>query len=170
MDWKEYFVVDSVAGAVYWKERDRSSFKDKRYWNIHLLKRAGRLAGYTHRGYRLVYMMGRGHFVHRIIWEMVNGPIPQGLEIDHIDGNPSNNTIGNLRLATRSQQLQNTRTRSDSSHRLRGVSLDKRDGAWDSCITINKTKIYLGRYPNKLLAYDAYIKAAIEHFGEFARL
>lgn len=38
--------------------------------------------------------------VHRVVWIAVNGPIPQGLEVNHIDENKSNNSIDNLNLLT----------------------------------------------------------------------
>ena len=40
---------------------------------------------------------------HRIIWEVVNGEIPQGYDIHHIDGNRANNTISNLQLKESSE-------------------------------------------------------------------
>lgn len=42
-------------------------------------------------------------YLHRIIWIYYNGDIPKGLQINHIDGDKSNNTLNNLRLATPSQ-------------------------------------------------------------------
>ena len=50
---------------------------------------------------------------HAVVWELHNGGIPEGLEVDHIDGDPSNNRIENLRLATRSLQAFNRGTRTD---------------------------------------------------------
>lgn len=47
------------------------------------------------------YGLGGKHFsVHKIVWESFNGPIPEGYEIDHIDGNPHNNALENLALVT----------------------------------------------------------------------
>lgn len=50
---------------------------------------------------------------HAVVWELHNEGIPEGFEVDHIDGNPSNNRIENLRLATRSLQAFNRGTRTD---------------------------------------------------------
>lgn len=46
--------------------------------------------------------------LHRIIWIMFNGPIPEGMVIDHINRRPYDNRIENLRLATKSQNKLNT--------------------------------------------------------------
>jgi len=43
--------------------------------------------------------------VHRIVWELHNGPVPEGLEIDHIDGDKQNNDIINLRIVSHSENL-----------------------------------------------------------------
>lgn len=59
--------------------------------------------------YRFVghYNLGKKHFlVHRVIWEAFNGPIPEGYDIDHIDGNPHNNAISNLQAITHKENIQ----------------------------------------------------------------
>ncbi len=52
-------------------------------------------------GYKKIALTKDGkrkyYWVHRLVWEAFNGPIPEELEIDHIDGNPSNNSLYNLR-------------------------------------------------------------------------
>lgn len=59
-----------------------------------------------HDGYLLSYAMGRTRstaeagFFHRLIWEKHNGPIPDGLVIDHINRDPKNNRKVNLRCVT----------------------------------------------------------------------
>lgn len=44
---------------------------------------------------------------HRVIWEIVNGPIPKGMVIDHSDGDPFNNTLSNLRVVTQAVNTRN---------------------------------------------------------------
>lgn len=63
--------------------------------------------------------------VHRVVWEMHNGNIPKGLVIDHIDGDPSNNKIENLRLATSSQNSCNQKCQKNKKSGLpKGISPD----------------------------------------------
>ncbi|WEU68294.1 HNH endonuclease [Escherichia phage vB_Ec_Tarrare] len=50
---------------------------------------------------------GRMYYLHRVLWELTHGSIPKGYTIDHIDGNPTNNNIDNLRLASYSENNMN---------------------------------------------------------------
>ena len=59
--------------------------------------------------------------VHRVIWELFNGPIPFGMVIDHMDGNPWNNKITNLRMVTPKTNTQNARKRKDNTTGVTGV-------------------------------------------------
>lgn len=68
------------------------------------------------RGYWLTCYKGKKHKVHRLIWELFNGPIPDGFMIDHKIG--KDNSIENLRLATAQQSNSNRRkpkSKQDSS-------------------------------------------------------
>ncbi len=44
---------------------------------------------------------GKMRLAHHLVWEAVNGPIPEGFEIHHLDHNKQNNDIENLKLVTR---------------------------------------------------------------------
>lgn len=55
--------------------------------------------------------------VHRLIWETFNGPIPDGLTIDHIDSNKQNNCLSNLRLLTREENASIANKNKPSPHR-----------------------------------------------------
>ena len=60
--------------------------------------------GLVHDGYLVFNVAENGkhksEYIHRFIWQAFNGPIPNGFEIDHIDNNPANNRLYNLRLLT----------------------------------------------------------------------
>lgn len=72
-------------------------------------RRAGNPVGSTSNGYWIVGFNKTTYPVHRVVWTVAHGPIPEGMVIDHIDGDPSNNNLSNLRLATSNQNGHNKR-------------------------------------------------------------
>lgn len=93
-----------------------------------------------------------------------------GKEVDHIDGNKLNNSLDNLRFATRSQNNANVKRRRDNQSGYKGVNWMKKPGKWRAEITINKKNKHIGLYHTKEEAYSAYCAAAQAFYGEFARL
>ncbi len=61
-------------------------------------------------GYEYVSISGKSKLVHRLMWEIFNGEIPNGMEIDHIDTDRLNNNINNLRLVTQKENRNNPST------------------------------------------------------------
>ena len=59
-------------------------------------------------GYRRVRIEGRDYLVHRLVADAYFGDIPDGMEVDHIDRNCSNNAVENLRIVTHSENQRNT--------------------------------------------------------------
>ena len=114
-------------------------------------------------GYRDIRFNGAMHKEHRLIWEMFNGPIPNDVEIDHINRIRDDNRIENLRLATRSQNQHN---RTDT----KGVSLDNRNPRprWRAILQINKVKRLIGTFDTEEEAHEAYLIARKEVAGDYA--
>lgn len=92
-----------------------------------------------------------------------------GQEVDHINGDRLDNRRSNLRIANRSQNNRNRLTKGIN----RGIKLNRtatKKRSWVAEISINNKNQYLGCYPTKKLAQEAYNKAALQASGEFARL
>ena len=89
----------------------------------------------TSNGYLYIKAAGKQHSASRLAWTLVNGQIPDGLEIDHIDRDKTNNRIDNLRLVDRAGNLRN-RKFSQNKCGATGVSIHR------------KTGLYRARYKN----------------------
>jgi hypothetical protein len=121
-------------------------------------------------GYHMVSALGGPVGLHRIVWILANGPIPSGMEIDHINGDKSDNRISNLRICTPIQNGQNKGKYKNNKSGFKGVYLSSSPRIkrpWRARIVVNKKAINLGSYFTKFEAHQAYEKAAREHFGEF---
>lgn len=94
---------------------------------------------------------------------------PEGMVVDHIDGNVKNNMRSNLRICTRSDNQRNrTVLNKNSSSGHRGVSWDKFRKKWVAQLSINYKHIYLGRFDRKEDATSAVRLAIKERHGNYA--
>lgn len=102
-------------------------------------------------------------YLHRFVM----GP---GRAIDHVDGNGLNNQKSNLRFATDSQNQANRHHLPPTkSSRFRGVTYHRGINRWQASIKVRGQSIYLGCFESETDAAAAYDRAALTHFGEFAR-
>lgn len=93
-----------------------------------------------------------------------------GLEVDHIDGNGLNNRQENLRPATRSENLRNTRISRRSTTGCKGVMVHKKSGRFRAQIQINGVVRHLGYFSTKEAAAAAYAEASAQLHGSFGRV
>lgn len=109
--------------------------------------------------------------MHRMIMQ-IKGHEIKGLSIDHINHNPLDNRVDNLRVCTQSQNSANSRKSKDIAtySQYKGVSFRKDNGRWIATIRVRRKQIHLGYFDSEAEAAAAYNQAALKYFGEFAHL
>lgn len=92
---RDLFHYDSETGLITWRRKQGQ------------VDRTGQEAGWIHaKGYRHLHIYGETYKAHRVAWALHYGEWPEG-EIDHINHIRDDNRIANLRIVTRTQQMQN---------------------------------------------------------------
>ncbi len=133
--------------------------------------RPGDIAGATNtNGHRQIMINNEYYLAHNLAWLYMLGVNPPiDFIIDHKDGNYDNNIWENLRPATLNQNQGNAKLRCDNSSGSKGVHYDDRKRRYIAQITIKNKRKHIGTFKHFQDAENAYRKAAIEYFGEFAR-
>jgi hypothetical protein len=115
-------------------------------------------------GYVHVYFRGKYHKAHRLVWLHVTGEWPT-TELDHINGDRSDNRFENLRPVTRECNMQNQRrARSDNAAQVLGVHRKCR--RYQARIGVDGKNIHLGTFDTAEEAHAAYVAAKrVLHVG-----
>lgn len=117
------------------------------------------------KSYKQFYKAPRRHIQ---VWEAANGPIPEGYYVDHIDGNPLNDDLSNLRLAKPMENSWNTKTYSTNKTGLKGLSWRPQREVWRGAIIANGKQYTF--QSKDLLEVAAWIfRTRRELHGQFAR-
>lgn len=134
-------------------------------------KLTGRYVGISNsRGYKIFRnpYLKKNEYLHRRIYKIMHGEIPEGMHIDHINRDRSNNHIENLRLVTNQQNITNSSIRTDNKSGFRGVCYCKREKKWLARIKLNGKQKSLGYFDNIeecAKARDAKAKELNEEFN-----
>ena len=111
--------------------------------NIPLGREAGRV---NSKGYYQVTCTGKRYENHRVIYFLHHGDCPEC--VDHIDGNPLNNNIANLRAATLSQNQFNRKLNKNSQSGVKGICWAAHANKWKAEITKNYKVYHVGYFKN----------------------
>lgn len=95
IDWNKYLRYED--GKLYWKEREGNHWTVKRFNKQFVDVEAGTIKKC---GYMQITFLNKSYRLHKVVWEMHNGKIPEHLQIDHINANKQDNRIENLQLVT----------------------------------------------------------------------
>lgn len=165
---QELLVCDTKNGKLYWKVRSRRWFKTDRSFNTWNSRFSGKEAfTATLQGYKVGSVNDVSLKAHRVIWALTYGLWPDN-QIDHIDGDRSNNRVENLREATSQENRINTGKRSDNNSGYKGVWWSKQKARWVSEIKKGGIRKHLGFFDCPSAAHEAYKAASEELHGEFA--
>lgn len=138
---------DPESGEFFWKTSRGKA------------KAGNRIGWKCTNGYIYFAIRGRKYTAHRIAWLISHGSFPAG-DIDHINGVRDDNKLSNLRVATRSENLQNTRCpNSRNTSGYMGITFHKQSGRWNSRICTNGIVKSLGYFDLKEDAAKAYLEA-----------
>jgi hypothetical protein len=118
------------------------------------------------KGYKHTTIKGKPYLNHRLIYMMFYGVIPP--EIDHINGNRSDNRIENLRPANNKNQ-QNAKIRKDNKSGAKGVYWFKELKKWKVDVATNGKRKYIGVFEDLELAELVAQEARNKYHGKFAK-
>lgn len=148
---KAWFDYNPDTGEITWKEWVSPDwYKHAGCYATFMKERAGKPVDfYKHPlGHLHVTIGGKqGIYAHQIVWVLTYGELPKH-EIDHIDGDPQNNAVENLRDVPRNINHRNQKLRSSNSSGVTGVSLHKETGKWVTSVTVNGKYKHLGIFRN----------------------
>jgi len=149
---------------------DRFEYKDGKLFyktTIGSMKKGSEVGTVGKGGYLKTLINRKAYRLHRIIFMMHHGFLPKYL--DHIDGNPANNKIENLRPATFSQNNLNRRKHKRNTSGYKGVTWVATENKYSARLAVNNKRFFLGYFVDPKEAHAAYCKAAIQHEPNFVR-
>lgn len=152
----DLFEYDREAGKLFWKVSTGNKIK--------IGQEAGTING---NGYRLLGIDGKKYLTHRLIFLIEHGYLPE--YIDHIDGNPLNNKLENLRECSRSENARNRSKQSNNTSGVVGVSWHKSKSKWHALCRDKYGKLtHLGYFADLKVAAEVVKAFRLEHHGQFA--
>ena len=121
-------------------------------------------------GHDRLSIKGRGYLVHRVLFYLTYRYMPE--YVDHIDRNPANNDISNIRDASKATNSWNRGVQSNSTSGVRGVSYNNNSAStskWGAYIKVDGVREWLGSYKTLEDAERVY-NEAVRKYSEKGRI
>lgn len=163
---RELLSLDDGTGALTWKPREarhanpteaRSAAHVAANWNSRYAGTPA-LACVGAHGHLYGRIGGRCIYAHRAVFALVRGAWPEH-EVDHINGDPSDNRPVNLRDVPHLDNLRNMKRSRANTSGATGVSFNKRRGQWVAHITVDGVSRHLGFHDGRQQAIAARVAA-----------
>jgi hypothetical protein len=161
---------DPETGKMFWRFRHRDMFETNQQfktWNTRYSEKEAFTAG-DGKGYRQGAIFGNVCLAHRVVWTLLHGEIPPGMQIDHINGVKSDNRASNLRLATPAQNMYNVGKRAHNTSGVKGVTWSKSAKKWQAQISVSGKTQVIGYFGDVSAAQAAYLSASSSMHGDFS--
>ena len=129
----------------------------------------GKVAGYKQKDGYVRFNFNNKHYrAHRLAWLYVYGIYPDS-HIDHINGNTTDNSINNLRLCNRNQNMHNRKLNKNNKAGIKGVCWNRKIGKWHVQIGISGKVKHLGYFDDLEFAELVSVEARDKYHKEFSR-
>jgi hypothetical protein len=177
-DARRFLHYDPKTGRFWWKIRSYDTFKGDAFtryrcgkaWNQKHAGKRALTADSEGRGYLVGSINSTNAYAHRVAWMHYYGePVPDGLFVDHVNGDTSDNRIENLRLVTPLQSQFNRAPSRSSKAGFKGVSFDKssKKRPWFATIAREGERKLIGYFATPEDAAAAYEAVARDYHGDF---
>lgn len=150
---KECLDYNPETGVFTWKVRPRHHFKNDGAFKMWNRRYSNKVAGRTlknsvGKSYRLISLCDIKYYSHRLAIIIQDGSIDDSIDVDHIDGNGTNNSYDNLRVVSRSQNARNHKRQANNTSGCVGVHWASRERLWQARIHEGGKCISLGYFSN----------------------
>lgn len=148
-----------ISEGLYYEEETGMPWSNK-------INNFRRLKAKNQKSYFIVRINGENKRWHRLVYEHFNGPIPKGLQVDHINNNRDDNRISNLQLLSNKENARYRKKQCNNKSGLTGAHWKKSHNKWLSSIGINGKSKFLGLFESPEEAHQAFLDAKIKYHGK----
>jgi hypothetical protein len=159
---KEHLDYFPETGLFFWKKLPNKLNNPK------LASIGGQAGTGHHSGYVFITLLGKKVAAHRLAWAWNNEDLPG--QLDHINGNRSDNRLNNLRPATRSQNMHNAKLKTVNKSGHKNVQWDSEFQKWRVRVRVDGRRFHIGRFTDKEMAIKAANDFMLANHKEFARI